>query len=108
MERRPITVTTVTAFMHQRAITENTWLSFTRSNVSIAMRSMVVSHSLQTLHSFDSMWPQPIMNMFVISVGTCLHPAKAYTDIRQSTVSVDMCVYPVTETFQHCDSVKPT
>ena len=101
MERRLITVTIVAAFMHQRAITDDTWLSFIRSNVSTAMKSMVVSRALQTLHSFDSTWQQPIINMCVIFVGTCLHLEKAYTDIRQNIVSVDMCVYPVTETFKH-------
>ena len=66
-----------------------------------SMKSMVVSHVLQPLHSFDSTWQQPIINMCVIFVGTCLHLVKAYTDIRQNIASVDMCVYPVTETFKH-------
>ena len=101
MERRLITVTIVTASMYQRATTDDTWLSFIRSNVSTAMKSMVVSPALQTLHSFDSTWQQPIINMCVIFVGTCLHLVKAYTDIRQNIVSVDMCVHPVKETFKH-------
>ena len=95
------TVMIVTAFMHQRATTDDMWPSFIRSNVSTVMKLMVVSHALQTLHSFDRMWQQPIINMCVIFVGTCLHLAKAYTGIRRNIVSVDMYAYPVTETFKH-------
>ena len=101
MERWLIAVTIVTVCMHRRATTDDTWLLFIRSSVSIAMKSMVVSHALQTLHSFDSTWQQPIINMCVIFVGTCLHLVKAYTNIRQNIASIDMCVYPVTETFKH-------
>ena len=101
MERRFVTVTIVIACMHQRATTDDTWLSFIRSNVSTVMKSMVISHGLQTLHSLDSMWQQPIINMCVIFVGTCLHLAKAYTDIRRNIASIDMRVYPVTESFKH-------
>ena len=92
MERRPITVTIVTVCIHQRPTTDDMWLSFTRSSVSTVMKSMVVSHALRTLHSFASTWQQPIMNMCVISVGTCLHLARACTDIRQNIASVGMCV----------------